>query len=200
MVERDSAAALNGSSTGRILFGRGLFSASPLRGVAQPGSAPALGAGSRRFKSSHPDQCCPCGRPDRWVARSLPERWALMQSDVTDVTDAGRSVSDEATAAGRPRPGVWPRAGARHGFGVRLELSGADPGGRGRHQAGGGDEALARSQAIGRGCQAPPRGVEEAPHGRPSQDRSRQRDVEGQGRPGRGRVGRGDLHPVGEAQ
>ena len=27
-----------------------------LRGVAQPGSAPALGAGSRRFKSSRPDQ------------------------------------------------------------------------------------------------------------------------------------------------
>jgi hypothetical protein len=26
------------------------------RGVAQPGSAPALGAGCRRFKSSHPDQ------------------------------------------------------------------------------------------------------------------------------------------------
>ncbi len=26
-----------------------------LRGVAQSGSAPALGAGSRRFKSSHPD-------------------------------------------------------------------------------------------------------------------------------------------------
>ena len=26
------------------------------RGVAQPGSAPALGAGSRRFKSSRPDQ------------------------------------------------------------------------------------------------------------------------------------------------
>ena len=26
------------------------------RDVAQPGSAPALGAGSRRFKSSHPDQ------------------------------------------------------------------------------------------------------------------------------------------------
>ena len=26
-----------------------------LRGVAQPGSAPALGAGGRRFKSSHPD-------------------------------------------------------------------------------------------------------------------------------------------------
>src|SRR5437762_3458791 len=28
---------------------------SALRGVAQPGSAPALGAGGRRFKSSHPD-------------------------------------------------------------------------------------------------------------------------------------------------
>ena len=27
-----------------------------IRGVAQPGSAPALGAGSRRFKSSRPDQ------------------------------------------------------------------------------------------------------------------------------------------------
>ena len=26
------------------------------RGVAQPGSAPALGAGGRRFKSSRPDQ------------------------------------------------------------------------------------------------------------------------------------------------
>ena len=28
----------------------------PPRGVAQPGSAPALGAGSRRFKSSRPDR------------------------------------------------------------------------------------------------------------------------------------------------
>src|SRR5262249_52061789 len=27
----------------------------PCRGVAQPGSAPALGAGGRRFKSSRPD-------------------------------------------------------------------------------------------------------------------------------------------------
>ena len=31
-----------------------------MRGVAQPGSAPALGAGSRRFKSSLPDQSDPC--------------------------------------------------------------------------------------------------------------------------------------------
>src|SRR5947209_11476852 len=30
--------------------------ASLCRGVAQPGSAPALGAGGRRFKSSRPDQ------------------------------------------------------------------------------------------------------------------------------------------------
>ena len=29
------------------------------RGVAQPGSAPALGAGCREFKSLHPDQSCP---------------------------------------------------------------------------------------------------------------------------------------------
>src|SRR5688500_2361609 len=28
------------------------------RGVAQPGSAPALGAGGRRFKSGRPDQTC----------------------------------------------------------------------------------------------------------------------------------------------
>ncbi len=28
------------------------------RGVAQPGSAPALGAGSRGFKSLRPDQSC----------------------------------------------------------------------------------------------------------------------------------------------
>jgi hypothetical protein len=33
----------------------------PRRGVAQPGSAPALGAGGRRFKSS---------RPDRWIAQT----------------------------------------------------------------------------------------------------------------------------------
>ena len=31
------------------------------RGVAQPGSAPALGAGSRRFKSSRPDQIISIG-------------------------------------------------------------------------------------------------------------------------------------------
>ncbi len=30
------------------------------RGVAQPGSAPALGAGGRRFKSSRPDQLTLC--------------------------------------------------------------------------------------------------------------------------------------------
>ena len=30
-----------------------------LRGVAQSGSARALGAWGRRFKSSHPDQCGP---------------------------------------------------------------------------------------------------------------------------------------------
>ena len=34
------------------------------RGVAQPGSAPALGAGSRRFKSSHPDQPSPVASHD----------------------------------------------------------------------------------------------------------------------------------------
>ncbi len=28
------------------------------RGVAQPGSAPALGAGCREFESLHPDQHC----------------------------------------------------------------------------------------------------------------------------------------------
>ena len=32
------------------------YKASPRRGVAQPGSAPALGAGGRRFESSRPDQ------------------------------------------------------------------------------------------------------------------------------------------------
>ena len=37
-----------------------------LRGVAQSGSAPALGAGSRRFKSSHPDQSrAPIAQLDR---------------------------------------------------------------------------------------------------------------------------------------
>ena len=34
------------------------------RGVAQPGSAPALGAGSRRFKSSRPDQVKPLHSSD----------------------------------------------------------------------------------------------------------------------------------------
>ena len=37
----------------------GVYSNSNFRGVAQPGSAPALGAGSRRFKSSHPDHPIP---------------------------------------------------------------------------------------------------------------------------------------------
>ena len=37
------------------------------RGVAQPGSAPALGAGGRRFKSSRPDQINPTTY--RWSAR-----------------------------------------------------------------------------------------------------------------------------------
>src|SRR5438874_12741004 len=37
----------------------GLKSKRSCRGVAQPGSAPALGAGGRRFKSSRPDQSLP---------------------------------------------------------------------------------------------------------------------------------------------
>src|SRR5512139_3243218 len=35
---------------------KGLRACGVARGVAQPGSAPALGAGCRRFKSSRPDQ------------------------------------------------------------------------------------------------------------------------------------------------
>ena len=39
------------------VFGSGLESVKQqCRGVAQPGSAPALGAGGRRFKSYRPDQ------------------------------------------------------------------------------------------------------------------------------------------------
>ena len=38
-----------------VIFARALKPSILNRGVAQPGSAPALGAGSRRFKSSRPD-------------------------------------------------------------------------------------------------------------------------------------------------
>src|SRR5512140_3695026 len=41
------------SATARMIRYRSRFFP---RGVAQPGSAPALGAGGRRFKSSRPDQ------------------------------------------------------------------------------------------------------------------------------------------------
>src|SRR5262245_50896244 len=46
-----------GRPGGQAPYGRMLYSSRcrVIRGVAQPGSAPALGAGARRFKSSHPD-------------------------------------------------------------------------------------------------------------------------------------------------
>src|SRR5215813_1931351 len=49
---QSSAASLTRSGS------RGLYR-EPIRGVAQPGSAPALGAGGRRFKSSRPDSVAP---------------------------------------------------------------------------------------------------------------------------------------------
>ena len=42
-----------------------IFDSESMRGVAQPGSALALGARSRRFKSSHPDDNAPVAHVDR---------------------------------------------------------------------------------------------------------------------------------------
>ncbi len=39
----------------RLPWGRLRVNNGPIRGVAQPGSAPALGAGGRQFKSDRPD-------------------------------------------------------------------------------------------------------------------------------------------------
>ena len=39
------------------------YTGSLIRDVAQPGSAPALGAGGRRFESAHPDHR-PTAKPD----------------------------------------------------------------------------------------------------------------------------------------
>ena len=51
--------------------GSGLKSVEQLcRGVAQPGSAPALGAGGRRFKSYRPDQFSAVARPSRRLCSS----------------------------------------------------------------------------------------------------------------------------------
>src|SRR5882672_4152785 len=64
------------SSGTRLTHGRSaepakVITFTQIRGVAQPGSAPALGAGSRRFKSSHPDHSYLTGRP---TARGLGEQ------------------------------------------------------------------------------------------------------------------------------
>ena len=66
----------------------------PCRGVAQPGSAPALGAGGRRFKSSRPDHVFPasihleimkfavlrCRSGFRLAARTPPKRLKFKSS------------------------------------------------------------------------------------------------------------------------
>src|SRR5882724_10260678 len=52
VTERSSAVAGSPVAPDHIRFRR-------VRGVAQPGSAPALGAGGRRFKSGHPDHTSP---------------------------------------------------------------------------------------------------------------------------------------------
>ncbi len=52
----------------------------PCRGVAQPGSAPALGAGCRRFKSSRPDHS----------AKGINVRAVIQRVDFSSVDVAGR--------------------------------------------------------------------------------------------------------------
>src|SRR5450759_4676902 len=57
-----------GASVGSVDFAR--------RGVAQPGSAPALGAGSPRFESGRPDLAFSVSGPFRPGATGLPGRLA----------------------------------------------------------------------------------------------------------------------------
>ena len=45
------------------------------RGIAQPGSAPALGAGSREFKSLYPDHTLPSARSSTGQSIGLLSRW-----------------------------------------------------------------------------------------------------------------------------
>ena len=87
------------------------------RGVAQPGSAPALGAGGRRFESSRPDFCSKLARPAGFEpAASSLEGWRSIQlSYGRDVRrgDSRRSesVSDVGslpTSSACSTPLAWP--------------------------------------------------------------------------------------------
>ena len=50
----------------------GIYRQSDLRGIAQSGSAPALGAGCREFKSLYPDQYIPDSRRSLEIRSSAP--------------------------------------------------------------------------------------------------------------------------------
>src|SRR5215467_5197153 len=70
------------------------------RGVAQPGSAPALGAGSRRFKSSHPDHTYIAPRPA--VVRVLCGfSIASLDGRLGSRTSLGRSAAAQVRWLGR---------------------------------------------------------------------------------------------------
>ena len=60
------------------------------RGVAQPGSAPALGAGGRWFESSRPDQLFTRGHPER-RRRVAPTNSIASAPALVGATDSGHS-------------------------------------------------------------------------------------------------------------
>ena len=108
----------SGSGPGCATAGERLHSAVPPenRGVAQPGRAPALGAGCRRFESSRPDQ-----RGGRASARSERRaRWRWRAFTGRPKPRCNRGARDPQMGAGlrageppRPRPadGLVERAG-----------------------------------------------------------------------------------------
>src|SRR4030095_10873095 len=88
------------------------------------------------------------------------------------------------------------RGGAGRGPCRGLELPRPDQVRRGRHQEGRGDEAVAGRQRAHREGEGARRRGQSASYRRQGQDRSRQRDVEGQGGPVAGRVRCRHLHAL----
>ncbi len=73
------------------------------RGVAQSGSAPALGAGGRRFESSRPDQTRPCGRECRMQNAKCRKENAARAQSRTFLHSAFCLLHSARSAVSRPR-------------------------------------------------------------------------------------------------
>ncbi len=75
----------------------------PCRGVAQPGSAPASGAGGRRFESSHPDHSVQDpGVPSRMPGSS--SFWGSIAGGVARTSDVRRHATALLVPVRRGRP------------------------------------------------------------------------------------------------